>query len=106
MSGGPRAVAEDGLQPERTRLSWSRTALSLGAVGALILHTAQSALSAGAGLVVIFLAAALYIAGVARYRGLVREVRKARPVIDLRPARAVAVAAVLAAPAALMTLFL
>lgn len=99
-------VAEDGLQPERTRLSWSRTALSLGAVGALIVHTEDSATTSGVGVVLIFLAAMLYLAGVVRYRGLVREVRQPRPVIDLRPARAVALATVLAAAAALMAVFL
>ncbi|WP_175483045.1 DUF202 domain-containing protein [Actinokineospora iranica] len=61
--GGP-----PGLQAERTRLAWTRTALSAAAVGALLAHGAESALGFACAGVVLGCAVGFVRCGTARYR--------------------------------------
>jgi uncharacterized membrane protein YidH (DUF202 family) len=63
-------VIDRGLQAERTRLAWSRTALSFAAVGALMLHSGMSKgdrLDELPGVIALCSAAATYLLGVGRY---------------------------------------
>jgi uncharacterized membrane protein YidH (DUF202 family) len=75
-------VLDSGLQAERTRLAWSRTALSFAAVGALMLH---SGMSTGArldelpGLIALCSAAATYLLGVGRYHATNHKVARELP---------------------------
>lgn len=64
------SVLDAGLQAERTRLAWSRTALSMSVVAALLLHGAGAGSHAAAlvpGLLVFLGAATCYLCGVRRY---------------------------------------
>jgi uncharacterized membrane protein YidH (DUF202 family) len=66
-----------GLQAERTRLAWSRTALSFAAVGALLLHngvTTGDRLHWAPGILGLASAAATYLLGVSRYHATIRKV--------------------------------
>jgi uncharacterized membrane protein YidH (DUF202 family) len=70
-------VLDRGLQAERTRLAWSRTALSFAAVGALLLHNAITTgdrLRGVPGLIALCSAAAAYLLGVSRYHATNRNV--------------------------------
>jgi uncharacterized membrane protein YidH (DUF202 family) len=72
-------VLDRGLQAERTRLAWSRTALSFGAVGALLLHngiTTGERLRLVPGIIGLGCAAATYLFGVVRYHATNRRVRR------------------------------
>jgi uncharacterized membrane protein YidH (DUF202 family) len=72
-----RPVLDRGLQAERTRLAWSRTALSFAAVGALLLHngiTTGDRLHWVPGLLGLCSAAATYLLGVVRYHATNRRV--------------------------------
>jgi uncharacterized membrane protein YidH (DUF202 family) len=63
-------VLDRGLQAERTRLAWSRTALAFAAVGALMLHSGMStgeSRDAVPGVIALCSAAATYLLGVGRY---------------------------------------
>lgn len=100
-----RESGNTGLQPERTRLSWSRTALSLGAVGGLVIHTGGTLASFAAGLALILLGLVTYIIGVARYRRLSRAVLETTRVADPRALTFVGVCVALATPATLLGLF-
>ena len=75
-------VIDSGLQAERTRLAWSRTALSFAAVGALMLHTGMSTgnrLHELPGLIALCSAAATYLLGVSRYHVTTRKVPREQP---------------------------
>ena len=75
-------MLDGGLQAERTRLAWSRTALSFAAVGALMLHTGMSTgnrLHELPGLIALCSAAATYLLGVSRYHGTTRKVPREQP---------------------------
>ncbi len=70
-------MLDRGLQAERTRLAWSRTALSFAAVGALLLHngiTTGDWLHWVPGLLGLCSAAATYLLGVVRYHATNRRV--------------------------------
>jgi uncharacterized membrane protein YidH (DUF202 family) len=72
-----RPVLDRGLQAERTRLAWSRTALSFSAVGALLLHngiTTGESLRWVPGIIGLSCAAATYLLGVVRYHATNRKV--------------------------------
>lgn len=72
-----RPVLDRGLQAERTRLAWSRTALSFGAVGVLLIHngiTTDNRLHELPGLIGLCCAAATYLLGVCRYHATNRKV--------------------------------
>ncbi|MBM7772311.1 uncharacterized membrane protein YidH (DUF202 family) [Actinokineospora baliensis] len=59
-----------GLQSERTRLAWGRTALACAAVGALLLHGAEGAVGLAAGAVTLLCAVAMVLCGARRYGGV------------------------------------
>jgi uncharacterized membrane protein YidH (DUF202 family) len=86
-------VLDSGLQAERTRLAWSRTALSFAAVGALMLH---SGLSTGGrldelpGLIALCSAAATYLLGVSRYHATNRNVARELPMTSAGSVRTLA----------------
>lgn len=70
----PRRSSDDGLQPERTALAWSRTSLSILANGALfLLRSAEhytGPLRLLPALLALVIAAATYICGQRRLAGL------------------------------------
>ncbi|WP_424184628.1 DUF202 domain-containing protein [Actinokineospora sp. G85] len=103
MSG--ERVLDPGLQAERTRLAWSRTALTAAACGALLLHAARSVAGVVGGVVVLGLACALLVCGAARYRHVRRSVAAGEPVAAGWP-RVVAPVAVLVAPLAALVVVL
>ena len=87
-----RPVIDRGLQAERTRLAWSRTALSFGAVGALLLHntiTTGDRLSGLPGLIALCCAAGTYLLGVSRYHVTIRKVPRSEPMTPVGSVRAV-----------------
>jgi uncharacterized membrane protein YidH (DUF202 family) len=101
--GGGRAAPDDpdepldpGMQAERTYLSWQRTGLVVGGVGALLLHTAIDGHPplVAPGLLTLLIAAALTARARRRYRVTITTVRLGRSPADRR---------VIAATAALAT---
>jgi uncharacterized membrane protein YidH (DUF202 family) len=75
-------VIDSGLQAERTRLAWSRTALAFAAVGALMLHSGMSTgnrLNQLPGLIALCSAAGTYLLGVGRYHATTRKVPRQQP---------------------------
>ncbi|GLZ40988.1 DUF202 domain-containing protein [Actinokineospora sp. NBRC 105648] len=64
---GPQLL-DPGLQTERTRLAWSRTALAAGAVGALLVHGARDATGLVCGGLALLCAVGLVLCGTIRYR--------------------------------------
>lgn len=72
-------MLDSGLQAERTRLAWSRTALAFGAVGALMLHAGLDTgrpMDALPGVIAICSAAATYLLGVGRYHATNRRITR------------------------------
>lgn len=102
--GGP---VDPGLQPERTRLAWSRTALAFLANGGLMLHAGHK-LDHWAWLIpgsaVIATAVVVYGASAVRYRQVDAAVRARRPVAGQVPIALTAAAAVFVAVAAVVVL--
>ncbi len=101
----PQQVLDRGLQAERTRLAWSRTALSFAAVGALLLHANASTgyrLQELPGLLALCSAAATYLLGVGRYHATPRNAARDRPVTSAGSVRALAVLTTLTAVLALV----
>jgi uncharacterized membrane protein YidH (DUF202 family) len=83
-------VLDRGLQAERTRLAWSRTALSFAAVGALLLHSAVTTgdrLHWVPGVVGLCSAAATYLLGVSRYHATNRKVPREQSVASIGAVR-------------------
>lgn len=83
MSGTATAPVDPGLQPERTRLAWARTALALLANGGLMLHSGHRAdewawLLPGAAVMAV--AALVYAVGELRFRRVEAAVRANGPV--------------------------
>ncbi|PWW56301.1 DUF202 domain-containing protein [Actinokineospora spheciospongiae] len=76
------AVQDPGLQAERTRLAWSRTALATAALGALLLHGARSPVGLVCGGAVLLTAAGVLLRGIGRYRHIRRAVAAGRSVVD------------------------
>lgn len=86
-------VLDRGLQAERTRLAWSRTALSFAAVGALLLHIGTSPghrLQELPGLLALCSAAATYLLGVGRYHATLRNVLREQPMTSAGSVRTLA----------------
>ncbi len=76
-SGAPEPVADVGLQSERTSIAWQRTALTLTAFSALMLHAANSQrLGQIPGAIGIAVALWLLLATERRYSASVRRVRE------------------------------
>ena len=83
-------MLDRGLQAERTRLAWSRTALSFGAVGALLLHngiTTGGGLNFLPGIIGLCCAAGTYLLGVARYHATTRKVSRNEPMTSVGSVR-------------------
>lgn len=75
-------MLDSGLQAERTRLAWSRTALAFAGVGALLLHAGASTgdrLQELPGLIALCFAAVTYLLGVGRYHATPRNVAREQP---------------------------
>ncbi|GGO80473.1 DUF202 domain-containing protein [Wenjunlia tyrosinilytica] len=79
-------VADSGLQAERTRLAWSRTAFAVAVNGLLLLHAGgfagHGASGALPGLVVLMCALAFHLCGAHRYRRVYRSLSEGRPITD------------------------
>ncbi|MDI2126413.1 DUF202 domain-containing protein [Yinghuangia seranimata] len=95
MTTAPR---DPGLQQERTRLAWSRTALAFAANGGLLLHAGHERdawpwLLPGA--LVIALSLLVYLAGLVRAERVERALRAGAPVHGGRLIVAVGAAATL-----------
>jgi uncharacterized membrane protein YidH (DUF202 family) len=98
-------VLDRGLQAERTRLAWSRTALSFAAVGALLLHngiTTGDRLRLVPGIIGISCAAATYLLGVVRYHATNRKVPREQSMTSAGAVRTVAALTVLTVVVALV----
>ena len=83
-------MIDRGLQAERTRLAWSRTALSFAAVGALLLHsgvTTGDPIRWLPGLIGLSCAAAAYLLGVSRYHATTRRVPRGEPMTSATSVR-------------------
>ncbi len=100
----PQQVLDRGLQAERTRLAWSRTALSFAAVGALLLHANASTgyrLQELPGLLALCSAAVTYLLGVGRYHATPRNVSREQPMTSAGSVRLLAALTTLTAVLAL-----
>lgn len=89
----PLPVIDSGLQAERTRLAWSRTALAFAAVGALMLHSGMSTahrLHELPGLIALCSAAGTYLLGVGRYHSTTRKVPRQQPMTSAGAVRTLA----------------
>jgi uncharacterized membrane protein YidH (DUF202 family) len=101
----PQPVLDSGLQAERTRLAWSRTALSFAAVGALLLH---NGLSRGdpvyglPGIIALCFAAATYLLGVGRYHATNRRVPRGQSMTSVGSVRTLTVLTALTVVVALI----
>lgn len=93
-SGPPR---DPGLQPERTRLAWSRTSMAFFANGALMLHAGHQ-LDHWAwtipGVLVLLVAAGVYATGIMRHRRVEEALRAGAPVAGTLPIAVTAAASV------------
>ena len=75
-------MRDPGLQPERTELSWSRTALGIAVVAALVIRAgviAEDRALLAAGVLVAVLSGAALAAGYWRRRGLAEDPPRASP---------------------------
>ena len=78
------AVQDPGLQAERTRLAWSRTALALAVVGAVELHPTRpelSLLQRTPALLTMLLAVAYWVYGGRRYLRVRAALAASRPIV-------------------------
>ncbi len=96
-----------GLQAERTAMAWQRTALGVGAVGALLVHyTGGLSVKAVPGLLGLAAALVMLLAAEHRYVVTVRRVRAGHPTTSPALVRAVTVTVLLLAAAALLLVVL
>lgn len=90
VRGGPvphSAVHDSGLQAERTRLSWARTALAMAVIGALELHVGRGDLPLVdrlPGVLMLLVAIGCWVYGGRRYLRITRSLAAGRPVLDPR----------------------
>ncbi|OLR89435.1 DUF202 domain-containing protein [Actinokineospora bangkokensis] len=68
-----------GLQAERTRLAWSRTAFAAAVLGTLLTHSARGPFALVAGLCSLLVPVVVLGLGVARYRHVRRAVAGGSP---------------------------
>ena len=97
-------INDQGMQAERTRLAWSRTALALAVIGALEIRIGRVDLPASdrlPGVLMFLLALAWWVYGGYRYRSVHRAVAAGRPVTEYRQSWILAALAIL--PAAIAT---
>lgn len=83
----PQPVHDVGLQAERTRLAWARTALALAVIGALELHVGRADLALAdrlPGLVMLLIAVGCWAYGGRRYLRITRALAAGTPVHDHR----------------------
>jgi len=103
----PEPVGDVGLQTERTSIAWQRTALTLTAFSALVLHAANSQrLGQAPGAVGIAVALWLLLAAERRYSVSVRRVQEGLSPVAPRMILALTVAVVALAVAAFGVLLL
>ena len=79
----PDAAVDPGLQAERTKLAWNRTALAVGVIGLLMLHPFHPRTSLAndvPGFIMVLLAACTWWYGAHRYRVVVASVRAGRSI--------------------------
>lgn len=97
------ANLDPGLQAERTAMAWQRTALGVGAVGALLVHHAGG-ISAKAvpGLLGLAVALVLLLTTEHRYVTTVRRVRAGHPTASPTLVRAVTATALMLAVSSLV----
>lgn len=93
-------VHDAGLQAERTRLAWARTALAMAVIGALELHIGRAdvaVLDRLPGLSMLLTAVGSWVYGGRRYRRITAALADGRPVADHRQGRVLALLALLPA---------
>jgi uncharacterized membrane protein YidH (DUF202 family) len=86
----PGPPLDPGLQPERTRMAWTRTALAFVANGGLLVHAGRSDRwwYLLPGVVVMAAGCAVYVVGLLRHRQVDRAIRAGAPVDGERTIRA------------------
>lgn len=93
-SGPPR---DPGLQPERTRLAWSRTSMAFFANGALMLHAGHQ-LDHWAwtipGVLILVVGAGVYATGILRHRRVEAALAAGAPVAGTVPIQVTAAASI------------
>lgn len=98
----PQQVYDVGLQAERTRLAWARTALALAVIGTLELHVGRTDVALVdrvPGVLTLLAAAGCWVYGGFRYRSVIRALTAAVPVVVLAAGHAVLLATLLVLPA-------
>lgn len=108
MTGRPPAVQDPGLQAERTRLAWSRTALALAVVGALELHPTRpdlSLLERTPAILTMLFAVACWIHGGRRYLRVRSALAAGRPIVGRRTTLVLGALVVLPAATALWSVW-
>ena len=103
------AVQDPGLQAERTRLAWSRTALTLAVVGALELHPTRPDLSLVArvpALLTMLLAVAVWVYGGRRYLRVRAALEAGRSILPRHSTAALGLLVVLPAVVALWAVWI
>ncbi|MEO6144378.1 MAG: DUF202 domain-containing protein [Dermatophilaceae bacterium] len=104
---GPAPAADVGLQTERTSIAWQRTALTLTAFSALVLHAANNErLGQAPGALGIAVALWMLLAADRRYAASVRRVGDGQSPVAPRMILAVTVAVVALASSAFALLLL
>jgi len=87
----PGPPLDPGLQPERTRMAWSRTSLAFMANGGLLVHAGHEPdrwWYMVPGVVVLAAGACVYLVGLLRHRQVDRAIRAGVPVAGDRAMRA------------------
>lgn len=87
----PDRIVDPGLQAERTRLSWNRTALAIGVNAALLLHTGRGSLATQlSALLMLGVAVGCWLFAARRYRQITAAIRTGQSVAVLAQIRTLA----------------